>query len=75
MTDKDFSQLDRVNQTITATYLKVETQYDVQMAFQENSETKLSDFFQVNSCADPTGGSNEILAERLFSSDGERIEK
>jgi len=28
-------------------YLKVETQYDVQMAFQENSETKLSEFFQV----------------------------
>lgn len=28
-------------------YLKVETQYDVQMGFQENSETKLSDFFQV----------------------------
>jgi hypothetical protein len=40
-------QLDRINQTITSTYLKVETQYDVQMAFQENSETKLSEFFQV----------------------------
>ncbi|UJR33500.1 hypothetical protein I4U23_020945 [Adineta vaga] len=40
------NDLDRVNQTITPMYLKVETQYDVQMAFQENSETKLSDFFQ-----------------------------
>jgi len=28
-------------------YLKVETQYDIQMSFQENSETKLSEFFQV----------------------------
>jgi len=28
-------------------YLKVETQYDVQMGFQENSETKLPNFFQV----------------------------
>ncbi|CAF2711410.1 unnamed protein product [Rotaria sp. Silwood2] len=40
------TDLDRVNQTISPTYLKVETQYDVQMAFQENSETKLSEFFQ-----------------------------
>ncbi|CAF0727816.1 unnamed protein product [Adineta ricciae] len=40
------NDLERVNQTVTSTYLKVETQYDVQMAFQENSETKLSDFFQ-----------------------------
>jgi len=28
-------------------YLTVETQYDVQMSFQENSETKLSEFFEV----------------------------
>ncbi|CAF3909557.1 unnamed protein product [Rotaria sordida] len=40
------TDLDRVNQTISSIYLKVETQYDVQMAFQENSETKLAEFFQ-----------------------------
>ncbi|CAF1235707.1 unnamed protein product [Adineta steineri] len=40
------TDLDRVNQTVTPTYLKVETQYDIQVAFQENSETKLSEFFQ-----------------------------
>lgn len=41
-------QLDRVNQTITPTYLTVENQYDVQTTFQENSEAKLAEFFQVD---------------------------
>ena len=42
-------------------YLKVETQYDIQMAFQENSETKLADFFRVSTNPHP------FVASPLFS--------